>query len=289
MEDIIRILPAELARYMKDITFENITEIRLRVGQKARIRCIEKEESIEFIVSKEHLQEILKRVSINSIYAIQNNINLGYITAPGGNRIGITGEVVEEAGMIKNIKNISSMNIRVAHEVRDCSKDVIYKIYNDGAVLNTLIISPPGKGKTTMLRDIVRKLSDMGKNVGVVDERYEIANVYLGLPTMDIGKRSDVMSGIAKAQGINFMVRSMGLDVIATDEIGDSDDCLAIKNASKCGVKIIATAHGSETQDLPYELQELVDKNVFDLLVYLSEKIGQIPKVVRVWGGKNGY
>lgn len=282
MEDIIRILPAELARYMKDITFENITEIRLRVGQKVRIRCIEKEETIEFIVSKEHLQEILKRVSINSIYAIQNNINLGYITAPGGNRIGITGEVVEEAGMIKNIKNISSMNIRVAHEVRDCSKDVMYKIYNDGDVLNTLIISPPGKGKTTMLRDIVRKLSDMGKNVGVVDERYEIANVYLGLPTMDIGKRSDVMSGITKAQGINFMVRSMGLDVIATDEIGDGDDCLAIKNASKCGVKIIATAHGSETQDLPYELQELVDKKVFDLLVYLSEKIGQIPKVVRV-------
>lgn len=289
MEDIIRILPAELARYMKDITFENITEIRLRVGQKVRIRCIEKEETIEFIVSKEHLQEILKRVSINSIYAIQNNINLGYITAPGGNRIGITGEVVEEAGMIKNIKNISSMNIRVAHEVRDCSKDVMYKIYNDGDVLNTLIISPPGKGKTTMLRDIVRKLSDMGKNVGVVDERYEIANVYLGLPTMDIGKRSDVMSGITKAQGINFMVRSMGLDVIATDEIGDGDDCLAIKNASKCGVKIIATAHGSETQDLPYELQELVDKKVFDLLVYLSEKIGQIPKVVRVWGGNNGY
>lgn len=282
MEDIIKILPEELSNHMKESALKDVIEIRLRVGQKVRIRCIEKEVTIDFVVSKEHLQDILKRVSTNSIYAIQNNINLGYITAPGGSRIGITGEVVEEAGSVKNIKNISSMNIRVAHEVRGCSEEVIHKIYNGGNVLNTLIISPPGKGKTTMLRDIVRRLSDMGKNVGVVDERYEIANVYLGLPTMDIGKRSDVMSGISKSRGINFMVRSMGLDVIATDEIGGTDDCLAIKNARQCGVRVVATAHGGEAQELPYELQELVDKKVFDLLVYLSEKIGQIQKVVRV-------
>lgn len=282
MMNITKILPPELARYMSQILENNIIEIRLRSGQKARVKCIDKEITLDYIVNKEDLQDVLKRVSANSIYAIQNNINLGYITAPGGNRIGITGEVVEESGRIKNIKNVSSMNIRVAHEVRDCSASVIDKIYNDGNVLNTLIISPPGKGKTTMLRDIVRILSDRGKNVGIVDERYEIANVYLGLPTMDIGKRSDVMSGISKAQGMNFMVRSMGPDVIATDEIGSTSDCVAINNAKQCGIKIIATAHGSENEKLPYDLQKMVDSKEFDLLIYLSERIGEIQKIVSV-------
>lgn len=282
MEDIIKILPEQVSRIIPESILKSAIELRLRVGQKLRIRCIDKEYTLDYDITKDNLQDVLKRVSTNSIYTIQNSINSGYVTAPGGNRIGITGEVVEENGVIRNIKNISSMNIRVAHEVLDCSACVIDKIYNAGDVLNTLIISPPGKGKTTMLRDVIRKLSNAGKNVGVVDERYEIANVYQGITTMNLGERTDVMSGISKADGINFMVRSMGLDVIATDEIGGASDLQAVSVACLCGVKVIATAHGSEGVPLPYDLQEMIDKKVFNLVIYLSDQIGKISKVLRV-------
>ena len=151
---------------------------------------------------------------------------------------------------------------------------------------NTLIISPPGKGKTTMLRDVIRNVSSSGENVGIVDERYEIANVYQGKPTLNIGPRTDVISGISKEKGINTLVRCMGIDVIATDEIGGFEDCSAILNASMCGVSVIATAHGSAYQDLPYDLQQLVNKGVFKLIIYLSSDIGKVEKIVDLKGDK---
>lgn len=282
MEEVIKILPPGIVACIEEIKITDALEIRLRVGKKLCIKTKDSEKVLNYVATSSDAIYILKKVSSNSIYSIQNNINLGFVTAPGGNRIGITGEVVYENGEIKNIKNISSMNIRIAHQVIGCSETLMDKIYGEGRVENTLIVSAPGKGKTTMLRDIVRNLSNKGKNIGVVDERYEIANVYEGKATLNVGERTDIMSGVSKAEGINFMVRSMGPDIIATDEIGGGDDCLAIKNACMCGVKVIATAHGSKDEALPHNLQQLVNEGVFKLVIYLSCDIGKIEKIVSV-------
>ncbi len=286
MENLMKILPPEIMQYLEKIQVSYITEIRLRVNQKLRIRLLDKEKVFEYVVKSQDMTEILKRVSNNSIYSIQDNINSGYITAYGGNRIGISGEVVQENGRVKNIKNVTSMNIRIAHEIIGCSNSIINRICVNEKVQNTLIISPPGKGKTTMLRDVIRNVSSSGENVGIVDERYEIANVYQGKPTLNIGPRTDVISGISKEKGINTLVRCMGIDVIATDEIGGFEDCSAILNASMCGVSVIATAHGSAYQDLPYDLQQLVNKGVFKLIIYLSSDIGKVEKIVDLKGDK---
>ena len=286
MENLMKILPPEIMQYLEKIQASYITEIRLRVNQKLRIRLLDKEKVFEYVVKSQDMTEILKRVSNNSIYSIQDNINSGYITAYGGNRIGISGEVVQENGRVKNIKNVTSMNIRIAHEIIGCSNSIINRICVNEKVQNTLIISPPGKGKTTMLRDVIRNVSSSGENVGIVDERYEIANVYQGKPTLNIGPRTDVISGISKEKGINTLVRCMGIDVIATDEIGGFEDCSAILNASMCGVSVIATAHGSAYQDLPYDLQQLVNKGVFKLIIYLSSDIGKVEKIVYLKGDK---
>ena len=286
MENFMKILPPEIMQYLEKIQASYITEIRLRVNQKLRIRLLDKEKVFEYVVKSQDMTEILKRVSNNSIYSIQDNINSGYITAYGGNRIGISGEVVQENGRVKNIKNVTSMNIRIAHEIIGCSNSIINRICVNEKVQNTLIISPPGKGKTTMLRDVIRNVSSSGENVGIVDERYEIANVYQGKPTLNIGPRTDVISGISKEKGINTLVRCMGIDVIATDEIGGFEDCSAILNASMCGVSVIATAHGSAYQDLPYDLQQLVNKGVFKLIIYLSSDIGKVEKIVDLKGDK---
>ena len=286
MENLMKILPPEIMQYLEKIQASYITEIRLRVNQKLRIRLLDKEKVFEYVVKSQDMTEILKRVSNNSIYSIQDNINSGYITAYGGNRIGISGEVVQENGRVKNIKNVTSMNIRIAHEIIGCSNSIINRICVNEKVQNTLIISPPGKGKTTMLRDVIRNVSSSGENVGIVDERYEIANVYQGKPTLNIGPRTDVISGISKEKGINTLVRCMGIDVIATDEIGGFEDCSAILNASMCGVSVIATAHGSAYQDLPYDLQQLVNKGVFKLIIYLSSDIGKVENIVDLKGDK---
>lgn len=286
MEKLIKILPPEIIQCIRQIDIENVVELRLRVNQKLRIKLLDKEITIDYLVKSQDMSEVLRRVSTNSIYSIQDNINTGYITSYGGNRIGISGEVVQDEGKIKNIKNVTSMNIRVAHEVIGCSNLVMNKILNQGNVQNTLIVSPPGKGKTTMLRDVIRNISSLGKNVGVVDERCEIANVYQGKPTLNIGPRTDVMSGISKDNGINILVRSMGLDVIATDEIGSTNDCKAIHNAVLCGVSVIATAHGSSYQDLPYDLQQLIDKGIFKVIIYLSNEIGRVEKLINLGRSK---
>lgn len=282
MEEVMKILPPKIAECLKKTGITDATEIRLRAHKRLCVKQKDKEELLEYTVLSTDILEVLKRVSSNSIYSIQNSINEGFVTAPGGNRIGITGEVVYENGVIKNIKNISSMNIRISHEVVGCSDCVIDKMFDGGELKNTLIVSAPGKGKTTMLRDIIRNLSIRGKNICVVDERYEIANVYYGKASLDIGEKTDVMSGVSKAEGINFMVRSMGPDVIATDEIGGENDCLAVKSACLSGVKVVATAHGSKDEPLPYNLQQLVNEGVFKLVIYLSCDIGKIEKIVNM-------
>lgn len=292
MENLKNILPEELICEIQSLqkpslynmySISYLTEIRLRIGQYVIFKFGKEEYITKLKADASIIYGILGRVTDNSIYAVQNNLNQGYITACGGIRIGITGEVVIIDGKIKNIKNLSSMNIRVARQIMGAANPIFKYVYSAGVLHNTLIVSSPGCGKTTMLRDLVRQISLCGKNVGVVDERGEIASCYGGIPNLDVGPRTDVISGISKAIGINMLVRSMGIDMVATDEIGDEEEFKAIKYAVNSGVKLLFTMHGSSLSDVLNNLyiKKYIDMGYFDTIVILSnkDKVGGVDKI----------
>lgn len=286
MDEILRYMPSNICVVLKEYTnTQGINEIRLRTGKKLILRFNSKEIITEYVVSKEDILNILLGISKNSIYSIQNDINNGFLTIKGGHRVGVTGEVVIENGSIKNIKNISSMNIRIAREIKGAANKLIGYVTNGNSMVNTLIISPPGCGKTTMLRDLIRQISNMGKNVSLIDERGEIASVYNGVCMLDIGERTDIMSFCPKHIGMMLVTRSMAPDVIATDEIGSSFDVEAIKNAVLTGVNLLLTAHGKDLEDLKKnkEMMGIIKDGYFDVLVFLSNRngVGTIEKIIK--------
>lgn len=235
------------------------------------------------IVTQNDIFKTLELISENSIYAYQEEIKNGFITLKGGHRVGISGRVVLEGTSIKNIKDISGLNIRLSRQVKGCSKAVIKYIINNTSVCNTLIISPPQCGKTTMLRDITRLISDGGNEtgnrglkVGVVDERSEIAACYKGVPQNDIGLRTDILDGCPKAAGMIMMLRAMSPQVIVTDEIGNAGDKEAVRQIINAGVKIITTAHGFNISEMKtrQEVVSLMEEKVFERLIVLSNLAG---------------
>jgi len=283
IENITKILPCEIGNVLTKLEDkQKITEIRLRAGTNLRVYFGKNEKEFQFIVRKEHLLKILSNISSNSIYSVQNDINRGFITIEGGSRIGIAGEVVVLDGKIKNIKEISSMNIRVAHEYLGVSSKVMDKIIGENKINNTLIVSPPGLGKTTLLRDIVRNLSNNGYNIAVIDERGEIAAMHSGKPSLNVGYRTDVISFVDKAFGMQMAVRSMAPQVVCTDEIGSIQDVEAIKYLCTCGVAYITTMHGNSLKDIECgPMKEILNGGYLDTVIILSNKagIGYIDKV----------
>ncbi len=226
---------------------------------------------------------ILQKISSYSIYAFEDEIKQGYITIKGGHRVGICGTVVTEDNKVKTIKNIVSINIRVAKEIINCSKTIIPYILQEGEILNTIIISPPKCGKTTILRDICRIVSNgnytlnlKGKNVSVIDERSEIAACFKGIPQMNIGERTDVLDSCPKSEGIIMAIRSMSPEVVICDEIGTYKDMDSIIAALNSGVKLITTIHGFDIDDLYKRpvFREVMENNVFERAIVLSNRKG---------------
>ena len=224
--------------------------------------------------------QTLERLCENSIYAYKNQIKEGFITIKGGHRVGIVGTGIVENGEIVNLKNISSLNFRIAREVKGCADRIIREIVNkeSNTIYNTLLVSPPGKGKTTMLRDIIRQLSNgieeigfSGLTCGIVDERGEIAACYKGIPQNDIGIRSDVIENVSKEKGIKILLRSMSPEIIACDEIGTKEDVQAIKLATISGVKGIFTMHGKIMADVKnnLEMNNLVESHLIEKIFFL--------------------
>jgi len=280
-EEILKFFPIELKNtilFDKKIKLDKVTEIRIRVNRPIILRDRENEyiplkNGKEYVTAKEEIGRIFESICSNSVYAFAEEISNGFITIFGGHRVGIAGKPLYKDGKIYSIKDISGLNFRIAREIKGVADNIIPKIKLNNEFVNTLIISPPGLGKTTLLRDLVRQISDMGYNVSLIDERSEIAGCFLGVPQNDIGVRTDVMDLAKKSDGIKLMVRSMKPDFIATDEIGTDDDAEAIEYALNSGVKILATAHGDKIEDLykSKKMKELLQFDVFKKIVLLSK------------------
>ncbi len=269
MEQILRLFPVHLREPVrKSGIFEKpLEEIRIRVNEPLMFRTGEG----EFFLRIDHLvgqldnqchrmtPEEIRQMSVfmskYSLYAYEEEIRKGFLTVEGGHRIGVCGQVSCEGEQIRRIHPISYLNIRVARERKGCADEIFPFLIERGLFQNTLILSAPGIGKTTLLRDVIRILSDGsglcgGKKVGLVDERSEIAGCLRGVPQNDVGMRTDVLDGCPKEEGMMLLVRSMAPDVLAVDEIGGERDMDALQYAVRCGCQIVATIHSRDLDEL---------------------------------------
>ncbi|MCC2253486.1 stage III sporulation protein AA [Ruminococcus sp. CLA-AA-H200] len=290
---ILNILAKSVRRIIQDEIpdFEGVQEIRLRTGQPVRVVMTDRErilpgEQKPHIMTKEEMRETMEYISHYSLYAYENELRQGFLTVEGGHRVGVAGKVIMEKEKVKNIQYISSVNIRVSHEVIGCADELLPYITKNRQVCHTLIISPPCCGKTTLIRDLIRQISDGNKyvkgcTVGVVDERSELGGCYLGIAQNHLGGRTDILDCCPKAEGMIMLIRSMAPQVIAVDEIGTSEDIHAIEYAMQCGCKLIASVHGldmNEAKNRPV-LGELIRRRMFERYVVLGN--GSHPGEIR--------
>ena len=302
---IFSVLPPHLVTIISVIPtaqLASLMEIRLRVNRPlllvlgsvdimlSSMGDIVNDRDAAYLCTRDDINKILQLISKNSLYAFEQELKMGFLTIHGGHRVGLAGQAIVDGGEMKALKNISSLNIRMAREIKGCGDKIMPYIITGGKrVLSTLVISPPCCGKTTILRDLIRQIS-IGNNefrglqVGVVDERSEIAACKNGTPTVDLGPRTDVLDGCPKASGMLMLIRSMSPAVIATDELGRAEDVCAVREALNAGVSILATVHGRDINEVlqrPY-VGELIQHKYFDRYVVLSDrpKVGTIEKVI---------
>jgi stage III sporulation protein AA len=296
-EELLKILSLKLRNILGKLIldFELLQEIRLRMNAPLLIiyankECFVTEDATivdnpkkAVIISKNEIRETMEYISNYSLYAFEDEIRQGFITINGGHRIGLAGKVIMEEDAVKGMKHISFINIRLAHQVKGCADPVIPYLIDKqvNGIYHTLIISPPRCGKTTLLRDIIRQISDgsrylAGMSVGVVDERSEIGACYMGTPQNEMGIRTDVLDCCPKAKGMLMLIRSMSPRVIAVDELGSKEELDAIDYVIGCGCKLIATVHGNSIEDIQNKptLGELVQKRLFDRYIILSNLKG---------------
>lgn len=289
---ILNFFPNHIINILKEYSInkkDNIEEIRFRAGQPIILRFSNSDIIVDYQVKSDELLEILEKICKNSIYSYQNQICNGYITIEGGHRVGLTGSVVINENKIVNIKDISSLNFRIARQVIGCSNEILKYIidFENDSIYNTLIVSSPGSGKTTMLRDTIRQLSNgigkfKGKTIGVIDERSEISAMYRGVPQNNIGIRTDVLDNIPKNIGMKMLIRSMAPEIICADEIGSIEDVNAIKYIVCSGVKGIFTVHGNSFEELRANIciNELLNLNIFQRIIFLdAHKRGNLKNV----------
>ena len=305
MDEIMEFIPPNIKNLLSCIPEEialTTEEVRLRLGKPLMI-CgdgwdfnidllgnITQEFKHSYYITRNDINRASELIQGYSVYSFGEELKNGYITIPGGHRIGISGRTVIEDGNVKTIKDIAFINYRVAREILGAADNIIkYIIDKSSNMLSTLIVSPPQCGKTTLLRDLVRQISNgvpylkvKGKKIGLIDERSEIAACFMGEPRNDVGVRTDIMDACPKAKGIIMMIRSMSPEIIATDEIGRQEDAAALLEAINAGVKIIATMHGNDIEDLYRKIElKRIHYNFFERIIILSRSrgVGTIEKI----------
>lgn len=285
-EDIIGILPLKIGTLLKErLLKEQIYEIRIKIGKPILVYSKYGENIVNYVPTKEDMRSLIQKISNYSLYAYEEDIRQGFITIKGGHRIGIAGECVMEKGEVKTIRNISSINIRVCSEVIGCSDKLIKYIYSqkENRIFNTIIISPPKCGKTTILRDIARNISNgmnsiglYGRKVAVIDERSEIGACHFGIPQNDLGMRTDILDNCLKKEGMIMAIRSLSPEILICDEIGTKGDVEALLMAFNSGVNIITSIHGFTIEDLYKRkvFHELLDNGIIERAIVLSSRKG---------------
>ena len=298
-EEVINSLSISLREKISNISKENISieELRLRSLKpliinannrdyfyNTKLNKLDLKMDNPYIVTKDDIEQTFQIMCKYSIHSFIDDIKKGFITLRGGHRVGLVGKTIIEDGQVKNIKHISSLNIRISREVIGCSDKILnHIIKGKDKINNTLIISPPQCGKTTLIRDIVRNISNgndkfgfEGIKVALIDERNEISGSYLGIPQMNIGIRTDVIETCPKDIGITMLLRSMSPNVIVTDEIGSIEEIKALYTALNGGVSLITTVHGDSIEDIRNrkELNSLLDNELFKKVIILSAKKG---------------
>lgn len=272
--------------------WSGLEEIRLRLGRplalhRRRESCFLDEgggiapAEGAYRPDRQDLERALQLISSSSLYAFGEELRNGYLTVPGGHRVGLCGQAVVQGGRIVRLKHITGMNYRVARQVKGAARPYLRHFLDQRRrrVYHSLLIAPPGGGKTTFLRDLARCLSDgvaelgfSGFKVAVVDERSEIAGSFQGRPQLDVGERTDVLDACPKAEGMMMLLRAMGPQIIVTDEIGREEDAAAVLEVIHAGVTVVATAHGSSLAELRSRpgLRRLLDHRVFERALILG-------------------
>ncbi|MBQ9118550.1 MAG: stage III sporulation protein AA [Lachnospiraceae bacterium] len=290
MDTVARILSVKLRGMLRgcEVDEKKLQELRLRVGapvilviagvewyltEKGKLTT---QLSEAYRVDKNEVKETMEYISNYSLYAFEEEVRQGFLTLSGGHRVGLGGRVLSENGHIRGMKYISFLNIRFAHQIKGCADSVLPYIMQEKKIMHTLIVSPPGGGKTTLLRDLVRQLSNRGYTIGVVDERAEIAACYLGVPQNDVGIRTDVLDCCPKAEGMQMLIRSMAPQILAVDEIGQEADVQAVHYAIGCGCKLIATVHAASYEELEAKplWRELLQAQIFERYILLEKRNG---------------
>ena len=303
VEQILKLFPVHIRKVMEQAEVfqrlsQKLEEIRVRVNQPLELvtadgayflnngALVRQTDRQCLSVSEEDLRQMSTLMSRYSLYAYEEEIRQGFLTVEGGHRVGVSGKVIVEKEKVKNIQHTSSVNIRMSHEMIGCADGLLPYITKNMQVCHTLIISPPRCGKTTLIRDLIRQISDgnqyvKGSSVGVVDERSELGGCYLGIAQNDLGTRTDILDCCPKAEGMIMLIRSMAPQVIAVDEIGTSEDIHAIEYAMQCGCKLIASVHGLDMEEASRKpvLGELIRRRMFERYVVLGN--GKHPGEIR--------
>ena len=303
INNIQRLLDSNIALLISGLNREElmrINEIRLRKGQAlcavvkgknfyiGNSAFLLKTPERAHICTDSEVEQCFLGITRHSVYAYEDQISEGYISLPDGNRAGISGAFSFADGQYR-LNSIYSICIRIAHEHFGCADTVFPYIYN-GGVKSALIVSPPGGGKTSLLREIARNLSVLGKRVSIADERGELAGLHNGKPSMDVGANTDVIGGCSKEDGIIMACRSLCPDVVVFDEIGSVKEAIAVRNALNCGVAVIMSVHAQSLEEafLRKQITPLIASGVLDIAVLLdrADNPGSIKRIISVKDGK---
>ncbi len=294
--EVLPYLSGEIRKRVEKAALDDwleIEEIRLRAGAPLTLgiageSCfmtnkggITNHEMDAYIVSHEEVQSAFAAICENSVYAHMDEIRQGFLTLKGGHRVGICGKAVSEEGKIRTFREVSSLNFRIAHEIVGIADSVMDHIVQGNHVESVLIVSPPQVGKTTLLRDVMRQVSNRGFKTGVADDRGELAALYQGVPQNQIGAQTDVIDNAPKAEAMLMLLRTMSPKVIVSDEIACKEDVSAIRLAHGTGVSVIATTHGEQMEEVKRRnlLKPLFEDKVFQKAILLKRDFSSVDSI----------